>query len=129
MLTDPVTLDNAGHLWITRKGGEVAADAIRRARAERRETTHVVADRVAYCHWAPDGSGAYGPTLIVEAGEVDSGYAWVTPTGRYPLPDLGASDFSRAFSWGDRVVVPTRGGCAVLTVSAGGGDGVDLAGR
>ena len=128
VLTDPVYLGPSGHLWITRAGADPAAPVLRAAREDRRATTHVLADRVAYCHWAPDPAGGYGPTLIVaadrpagnategEPSDGGSGYDWITPTGRRPLPTSRPFDFSRAYSWGDRVVVPTAGGCSVLAV-------------
>ena len=118
VLDEPLYLDPAGRLWITRPDAPPAAEAIDAARQAARKgkaapSVYVVRDRVAYVHYAPDPAGGWRPIPILQAGP--GRYEWLAADGPKPLPDR-AFDFSRAFSWGERVVVPTAGGASVLTV-------------
>ncbi len=121
VLTEPVYLDAAGRLWITRPDAPPAAEAIDIARKAVRKgkpepSVYVVRDRVAYVHYAPDPGGVgWRPLPILR--RPAGGFAWLTAVGPLPLPDR-AYDFAHAFSWGERVVVPTAGGASVLTVDS-----------
>ena len=120
ILKEPVYLDPAGRLWITRPDAPPAAELIRKVRPKKRfdplPNVYVVRERVSYVHYAAADDGGWTPTPIVRDGSGDP--RWLTPDGPRPLPGGHAYDFPHAFSWGERVVVPMPGGASVLTVDS-----------
>ena len=109
---DPVYLDPSGNLWITSDRGRDPADLIADGEFLRDNQAFVVTEPVAYARWRAGDDGLPDVELVLERD--DGGHDWLHRLGRVSLPDA-EYDFAQAVVWDDRLVVPTRGGVAVLT--------------
>lgn len=114
-LKDPVYLSKPprSDLWITRADAapihQVFKDLVDAKTPD--PQSHVVNERVAFVHWMPADKGPWQPYLVCRAGD---GYEVVWPDGRQPLPSRRQYLWDRAFSWNEKVVVPTRTGISIF---------------
>ncbi|MGB7160185.1 MAG: hypothetical protein WBD40_19110 [Tepidisphaeraceae bacterium] len=117
VLTDPVHVCSRLDLWITRDDADPAERVLAKAIDEQ---THLTRDPVLFVHWAPDERGKYHPRLVCrrdgggDASTAPAGADFVSPTSRTPIPGKHVYLWHRAFSWGDRFVVPTESGISIL---------------
>lgn len=115
VLKDPIYLDRIrGGLWITRPDAapikQVLHDAADPDAGDGQ--SHVLRERVVFVHWMPTDSGAFLPYLVCadDRGRLEV----VSASGRKPLPADRNFDWSRAFSWNEKVVAPSRSGISVF---------------
>lgn len=106
VVRDPLFIDSRQDLWVTRDDAPPITETLQSAGDEQ---VHVVPDRVVFVHWTY-GEKSSMPTLVVA---VDSRYELVSAGSRVELQQ-DQYDWTRAFSWSDRIVVPTRTGACVL---------------
>lgn len=122
VLTDPVHLDEQGHLWITRPDGVPAEQPLKNGPAgPPAGDEHVVRDRVRFVWWMPDRAGDFAPHVVAAMAPSSPGgrSELVLPTRRVPIGSREDYDWGRARSWVDgqvqRLVVPTRRGVSIFT--------------
>lgn len=105
---------SSGDLWITLPNAAPTAKVLKNA-AEGDAAdpqTHVLRDNVVFVHWSAAPSGNIVPTLICRGN--DGSFEAVTEDRRFAVPPQQGYRWDRAFSWNDRVVVPTASGISVL---------------
>ena len=115
VLHDPIYLSKArGDLWITRPDAPPTPEVLRAATDPNAEDpqTHVLRDRVEFVHWMPLENGTWLPYLVCRRSDGTDELVW--QQGRSPLPEKREFRWDRAFSWDDKVVVPSRTGVSVL---------------
>lgn len=114
VIDSPVYLCPRGDLWITRAD---AAPTPAVLKAAVNEQAHVINEPVRYAHWAVTEAGTAYVTLVVES--ADGKLEFLTAAGGRK-PFAGSRDYrwERAFSWNDRIVVPTTDGAAVIDPAA-----------
>jgi hypothetical protein len=108
ILDEPVYLDATGQIWITHVDAEPTAKVLSRA-GKSKTGTHVVRDRVLFAAWF-DGQCKLvvdrdGPTLLNATSE-----ARIDPADY---------DWTRAWAYNDRIVVPTARGVSVIELRDG----------
>lgn len=114
VLSDPLHVCARQDLWITRPDGPTTEETLKTARADQ---THVVRDRVVYVHWGPDpDEGGFRPMLVCPT-DAD-GFEVVDVTGRRAIPGSRPWRWDRAWSWDDRVIVPTDRGVSIFAIPA-----------
>ena len=109
-----VYLDPAGNLWITHEDGRDPAELGALGRELRNKQTFITDRDVEFAWWktGPDGD----PFAEIIARDADGTLTWSHLTGRAEIDLQGAEpDWSRAIVWNESIVVPTRGGMALLT--------------
>jgi len=115
VLKDPIYLSRPprADLWITRPDAPPTAEVLRAAINPKEDVqTHVTRENVIYVHWMPVESGLWPPYLICQTR--DGKLEVVTANGRRPLPVHHDYRWDRAWSWNDKIVVPTRTGLGML---------------
>lgn len=117
-LHDPVYLGAArGDLWITRADAPPIRQVLKQAVDPNAADpqTHVLRERVAFVHWMPDDSGTWLPYVVCKTGD---GYEVISAEhGTQPIPRDRDYRWDRAFSWNEKVVVPSGTGISVFTFS------------
>lgn len=116
VMTDPVYLAPSYRpdLWITRSDGLNSEAALKRAMdADEYPQVHVLPERVRFVHWNP-GEERWTPFLVCDAKGGGGGLEVVSPGKREPIPEQRKYDWSRANSWGDKIVVPSASGVSVF---------------
>lgn len=116
ILEVPVYLSPSGDLWITHPQAPPTSQALAGAADD---PLHVVGQRVVFVFWTarPDEAGKWNANMIVRDEEAAT-FEHLNLTGRRALPEQRAFDFSRAFQWNDRVVVPSDAGVSVFDFAA-----------
>ena len=110
-LHEPVHIDRIGCAWITRPD---APPAERIVGKPTRETILLCRQRPAFVHWAIKLEG-HAPMLVLPNARGD-GYELLTGDGRLKMGEGLDYDWERAFSWNQRIVVPTKHGVSVFTI-------------
>ena len=110
VLTDPVHVCSRLDLWITRSDAEPLEKILPKANDEQ---THMTRDAVVFVHWAPDERNKWHPRPVCRRD--DGSFELVSPTSRTPIPTTQPYLWHRAFSWGQKIVVPTESGISLLT--------------
>jgi hypothetical protein len=110
VLTDPIYVCSRLDLWITRPTADPAEKMLPDAIDEQ---THLLRDVVAFVHWAPDERGKWHPQVVAQRD--DGTFELVSPTSRVAIPGKQTYLWPRAFSWGQKIVVPTESGISLLT--------------
>lgn len=117
VLSDPIYLSKVrGDLWITRPGAAPIKQVLHDAADPNSDSqAHVLREEVAFVHWLADNAGNWSPYLICRAGP--TGYELVWSDGRRPLATARDFVWDRAFSWDDKIVVPSRGGVCLIEIT------------
>jgi hypothetical protein len=110
IIEDPIYLDPIGHLWITRVDADPTPAVLKRAA---KEQVHLTREQVVFVHRWPDERGVWQPQLVCRK-PGGGGFELVSLAGRQHIGDDRDYDWTRAFSWNDTFVVPTRGGASVF---------------
>ena len=113
-IESPIYLCPRGDLWITRSDAAPTPTVLKSAVGEQ---AHVVRDTVRYAHWAVTDAGSAYVTLVVQPSA--NTFDVVTATGRKPISAARDYRWDRAFSWNDRIVVPTSNGVSVIDPASG----------
>jgi hypothetical protein len=100
-----------GDLWLTHDNSRTLREVIREAPSER---THVLRDRVKFVHWGFDNDKPTAELIL------DQPFRWASlREGEIAMNDVEFAkiepEFSRAWSWGQQIVVPGKRGISVLT--------------
>lgn len=115
ILKEPVYLSRPprADLWITRADAPVMGQVLKEAVDPKASDlqTHVVRERVAFVHWMPTDAGPWEPYLVCRAGD---GYKVIWADASAPIPSRREYLWHRAFSWNEKVVVPSRTGISVF---------------
>ncbi|QOV87822.1 hypothetical protein [Humisphaera borealis] len=116
ILTEPVYLDDQGHLWITRHDGDDIESATRNF-TPGPDSEHVVRQSVRFVWWLPDRAQNFSPRVVT--GASSGGAELVLPYRRLPMGTRNDYRWDRARSWVDnqvqRLIVPTGHGVSVFT--------------
>lgn len=112
IIPDPIYVDRLGELWITRSDAETTSNVLKHANDR---STHVTKEHVVFVHRYPDASGVWQPQLVCK--KADGGYEIVTLTTRQNIAGSYNYRWDAAFSWNDRIVVPTDRGLSILQPS------------
>lgn len=107
-IIDPVYLCPRGDLWITRADAPPTPVALKTAANDQ---VHVIRDEVVYVFWHITDAGQAIAMPIVRDGD---GLLRVTQSNRSKLELKRKYDWSRAFTWNDRIVAPCTDGVAVI---------------
>jgi hypothetical protein len=114
ILREPVYLDAAANLWITHPDADDTPTVLKRAADE---STHVTRERIVFVHRIFDEAGGVRMVLICPASgpePVPNSYEAVDAKGRTPMRGTrNGYDWARAFSWNNRIVVPTEAGVSI----------------
>ena len=111
LIRDPVRVDRTGHAWFTRP------DAPRPEQLAGKPTNDIILlcrQQPAFVHWMVKLEG-HVPMLILANAKGD-GYELLTADGRLSIGEGLDYDWARAFSWDQRIVVPTKHGASVFTI-------------
>jgi len=116
VLTDPIYLSKVrGDLWMTRPGAAPINQLLREAADPNADTeAHVLREQVAFVHWMPVDGGTWLPYVVCRGGLTGCELVWAE--GRRPLPTARDFYWDRAFSWDDKLVVPSRTGISLFDV-------------
>mgnify|MGYP005842416411 CR=1 FL=1 len=109
---EPVHLDRAGVLWITRDDVEPTPLVRRGGRAADVYLRH---EAVVFVHWHPDQAGNYVP-MPVYRDPASGRFVLIDGPVRRDLNLPAGCDWKSAFSWRHRIVVPTELGVSVIAV-------------
>jgi hypothetical protein len=114
ILSDPIYLSPArGDLWITRAEAPPIQAVLKAAiDPDADSQTHLLRERALFVHWMPRDSGPWMPYVV--CADADGGAKVCSFEGTTPLPAKRHFDWNRAFSWDDKVVVPSRAGVSVF---------------
>jgi len=113
LFSEPVYLSPRGDLWITRPDAPPTPDVLARAAKEQGdELTLATRERVLFAHWTPQEKGPWTFTLVVRGS--DGGDEIVTSSGRRRIDTARTYHWDRAIEWGDKAVVATDTGVAVV---------------
>jgi len=116
VLKDPLYLGRIrGDLWITRSDAlpldRVLRDAVDPKAAD--PQSHVIDRRVLFVHWMPDDSGVWPPYLVCPGKDGPEEVIW--QKGHATLPVKRDFKWDHAYSWNEKVVVPSAKGISVFT--------------
>ncbi|MGH7178899.1 MAG: hypothetical protein ACREJC_16100 [Tepidisphaeraceae bacterium] len=108
VLRDPVYLDSAGELWITRSDGVPLAEHLSKPGDE---SSHVVRQQVDFVLYLPDDKGVWRANVVSsENGLVQI----ISRDGRIDLQTPHDYDWTRAFQWNEAIVVPAQRGVGII---------------
>ena len=114
-LRDPVYLGNAPRpdLWITRADAAPIQQVLKEAVDPKAPDpqAHVLRERVAFVHWMPAESGPWQPYVVCRT---SGGYEVISAQGAQAIPGKRDYLWNHAFSWNEKVVVPSRTGVSVF---------------
>src|SRR5579859_2046200 len=116
VLTDPIYLNRIhGDLWITRNDAlpidRVLRDAVDPKNPD--PQSHVIDRRVLFVHWMPDDSGVWPPYLVCPSNSGPEEIIW--QHGHASLPTKRDFKWDHAWSWNEKVVVPSSAGTSIFT--------------
>ena len=103
VLRDPVYVDPAGNLWVTRADGQPTEQLLAHLPDS---PEYVLRDRPAFVHWFQDDAGTWAAAAVVRSPD---GYDLITARGRHRLAG------PRPFRWGAAYSVPALGAFVVPT--------------
>lgn len=117
VLHDPIYLGGVGRpeMWITHAGAPPIEQALKDAADDKKDLdSHLVRERVVFVHWLPKDDGGWAPWVICRTpgGQTLSSLA----RGTEKLPGGHVYHWERAISWNEKIVAPTDGGVAVITL-------------
>jgi hypothetical protein len=108
ILRDPIYLDPLGNLWITRVDAPPTEQALLQPQDP---SEHVIPDLPAFVHWWLDDSGNWSAAVVTHRA---GGFDIITSKDRRPFAGDRPYRWSAAFSWQDKIVVPTDAGVSVF---------------
>ena len=115
VLPDPVYLSPRADLWITRPDAPPTPEVLARAVKEQSDQlTLATRERVLFAHWTPNDTGPWTFTLVVGGAEGDE---IVTQSQRTLIATGRTYHWDRAMEWGDKIVVASATGVAVMQLS------------
>jgi hypothetical protein len=115
VIDHPLYLSPRQDLWVTYPDAPPAEQQIKLAEKIQNDgqLTLALKDEVVYSHWRPVDRAPWTFDLVVR--KADGSLEVVTSKGREPFAGKQQGyDWGRAFEWDEDVIVPTRGGIAVV---------------
>jgi hypothetical protein len=109
ILDAPIYLGPRGDLWITHADAPPTPDVLVNANDEQ---VHVTRELVRFVFWTNNGDSGWKAHVISES--PDGSHEHVSAEGRNGIAPQRSFNWSRAFQWNDRVVVPTDTGISLL---------------
>ncbi len=113
VLHDPVYVDPAGNLWVTRADGQPTDQLLAKLPDS---PEYVIRDRPVFVHWSQDEAGSWAAVVVVRATD---GYDFITAHDRQHLAAHRPYRWSAAYSVPalGKFVVPTDVGVSVFDVA------------
>jgi hypothetical protein len=115
VIDHPLYLSPRQDIWVTHPDAPPAEQQIKLAEKLQNEgqVTIALRDEVVYAHWRPVDGGPWTFDLLVR--KADGSLEVVTSKGREPFAGKQQGyDWSRAVEWNEEVIVPTKGGIALV---------------
>lgn len=113
VVPEPVYLDGRQILWITRPDAAPAARLLPQAA---QAATLLTRERPRFVHWMSDEKGDWAPPCLICLDARGEGFELVSAAGRQVIGQGRGYDWSRAFSWDEKIVVPTDLGFSVFAL-------------
>ena len=113
---EPIYLSPAaGDLWLTREDAPPTPQVLKQAADPEADVqVHILREQVVFVHWIATDFGRSLPYLICRNGS--AGFDVVSADHRQKIPVQRQYQWEHAFSWGDRIVVPSERGISVLEI-------------
>lgn len=112
ILRDPVYLDGAGHLWITRTDAKPTDETLRHSMDA---SEHLIPDRPLFVHWWLNESGDWAAAVVTQ--NPAGGYDIILSLDRKHFFSDRHYFWDRAFSWDGKIVVPADLGISVFELN------------
>jgi hypothetical protein len=110
-LRDPIYLDPLGHLWITRSDAKPTEQSLLQPQDP---SEHIIPDTPVFVHWWINDTGDWSAAVVTAR---PGGFDLITSKDRQPLAGNRPYRWAAAFSWQDKIVVPTDVGVSIFDIT------------